>query len=944
MAFVTDPDDLDRFKILFNPKSGQETIAIRGLGAELSGSSSTTGTTLAAGTSNFTDASADFVTDGVAANDIVVVAKQNASDTDVINYYEVQSVVDLNTLTVQKWNPTTQAFDTNPTASTASDLYYKIFDPTEANAGTANPAVTDGVSMQALYSFCKEQWRTLSDASMDDLIKFVFPFESITREQFELGGATHSDWTFNGDYSRNLIRTGGWEELNVGGTTLARYSGIITLGSLDSDAQVYYQQHATTVDPIDFVLTDSVNQAINVYDLVSLADTGTGYAITGNNTITRNDGGNWATDGYKAGGQITIIDSENSGENDGTFTISTVADAVDGALVVTGTPLTNNAADTTLQAAVDKRSFLKLFVRKKARTYAQSAIADIGVSQLETIVNRFPLAHLVDSAITKDDGLLAGSPDGTNDIVWGQTTAVATSSASGGAEGIRDATSTDGVFEFTHTGALFTTTNEVAAGDVITFGSGALNGKTYEIQSVTDADNLVLFQNPGDAAIADEDAVTYSTRTRYIVFPGSTDGVNADPTPDDTLGTLTSATVGDFAAAGVSAGDYLRITEGGTVGAALEGVYKIDSVATTTLTVNITDNENWSTGTGIDFEILEPGMFLQYKSTTATQVVASSDNLTFADADPDTITRATGSFVTDGYTAGMAITVAGTTSNDGTYIVATVSATVLTLIAEEALTAEGPLSGSQTIDGESGFVRTLNGVDFPFNWRLFGNGGSLQDAFQWIQKELRQTVDINEASDTFRGDVNDLLMSFSTPTGTGLNMFIDDLSGDDLNNATKQDLTGDNRNFAFIAGLTINWNSNFQTSTDASRKIVVFFTDPDENRTSPSTGNEFGTTGALIVDDKDSVDMTVSAAEAGASLTKSFSFDFDNNTQGGRPDKIGVGGTEYDDEVANGTRVTVVAIDTEKAQYNLVEGTINRQNSNIITLAPALERNYSNPA
>ena len=62
MAFVTDPDDLDRFKILFNPKSGQETIAIRGLGAELAGSSSTTGTTVAAGTSNFTDASADLLT------------------------------------------------------------------------------------------------------------------------------------------------------------------------------------------------------------------------------------------------------------------------------------------------------------------------------------------------------------------------------------------------------------------------------------------------------------------------------------------------------------------------------------------------------------------------------------------------------------------------------------------------------------------------------------------------------------------------------------------------------------------------------------------------------------------------------------------------------------------------------------------------------------------
>ena len=38
-----------------------------------------------------------------------------------------------------------------------------------------------GVSLQCLYSFCKEQWKVEAD-----LIKYPFPWVAITAEQFEL--------------------------------------------------------------------------------------------------------------------------------------------------------------------------------------------------------------------------------------------------------------------------------------------------------------------------------------------------------------------------------------------------------------------------------------------------------------------------------------------------------------------------------------------------------------------------------------------------------------------------------------------------------------------------------------------------------------------------------------------------------------------------------------
>jgi hypothetical protein len=71
----------------------------------------------------------------------------------------------------------------------------------------------------------------------------------------------------------------------------------------------------------------------------------------------------------------------------------------------------------------------------------------------------------------------------------------------------------------------------------------------------------------------------------------------------------------------------------------------------------------------------------------------SGVNVTFANANPDTITRASGSFVTDDWHVGDRVLVTGSTSNNGTFTIATVAATVLTLVTGDALAAEGPVAG-----------------------------------------------------------------------------------------------------------------------------------------------------------------------------------------------------------------------------------------------------------
>lgn len=75
---------------------------------------------------------------------------------------------------------------------------------------------------------------------------------------------------------------------------------------------------------------------------------------------------------------------------------------------------------------------------------------------------------------------------------------------------------------------------------------------------------------------------------------------------------------------------------------------------------------------------------------------------TFANANPDTLTRSTGSFVTDGFKPGMRVTIgnANEAANEGTFVrVATVTATVLTFTPDVAFTAEASTAGV-TVSGE----------------------------------------------------------------------------------------------------------------------------------------------------------------------------------------------------------------------------------------------------
>jgi hypothetical protein len=148
-----------------------------------------------------------------------------------------------------------------------------------ANANKGPVLDNTGVTLQALYSFLKEEWK--NDPNNKTLIAYPFPLIAITPEQFEF----RYGWTPADDSSRSLLRTAGWREYAADNATLKRqYMGVISLGNIDGDQagldagdqdKAYYGFfNSSTLDPIagpfNFNYAGPVNEAVQTLDSTSV--------------------------------------------------------------------------------------------------------------------------------------------------------------------------------------------------------------------------------------------------------------------------------------------------------------------------------------------------------------------------------------------------------------------------------------------------------------------------------------------------------------------------------------------------------------------------------------------------------------------------------------------------------------------------------------------------
>lgn len=294
-----------------------------------------------------------------------------------------------------------------------------ITDPDNLNQGTevdfdttlktitlnqAGNLSTDGVTLQALYSFCKEEWK--ADAA---LIPVEFPFVPITDESFELVDG----WDFVDDASRYLIRTGGWAVKNLASQVTQKWAGIIGLGTIEANDQVYYDQG---VGAVNAQLLGQINQAVQIID-------------------DPNGDGNFV-DGFDRSNEFTLFTREQGQLYDSANLVSIGVSALDSQAyrfpLGTGSDSKIVATDNTIDTTAPYTDATNQFSGTDVSFTSPSTITTAGALDFSTLV--------------AGDLIIVTSTSGLNDGTYEVNTANAT--------------------DITVTAATITTETAVAAGTV----------------------------------------------------------------------------------------------------------------------------------------------------------------------------------------------------------------------------------------------------------------------------------------------------------------------------------------------------------------------------------------------------------------------------------------------------------------------------------------------
>lgn len=291
-----------------------------------------------------------------------------------------------------------------------------------------DPLVDDtGVFGQPLYS------RLMIDWNDDNFLRnnSGFPMFNIDSDagKYLVGqnaagvnsGANFVDNDEFGVRSRKLVRNMGWQEINSDGLVTAEYAAIRSNATVeDNDRDLAYYQFGTNTavdDTVDFEIAGPVDESIKCYDATvtrAQATATEGYDFNNaGDTIDRNDGGSFITDGYKVGGRVIVENAETSADN-GTYLISAVA-----AGVLTVTDLDGNAVtfsdtldDNTATLTIDNRFAFSLKLRPRdddtlGKSFAQAGLADALATQLSNRAFVFGLGCVEDANITNPDATVS---------------------------------------------------------------------------------------------------------------------------------------------------------------------------------------------------------------------------------------------------------------------------------------------------------------------------------------------------------------------------------------------------------------------------------------------------------------------------------------------------------------------------------------------------------
>jgi hypothetical protein len=364
---------------------------------------------------------------------------------------------------------------------------------------------TDGVTMLAVHSRLKDDWK--ADATLPP---HPFPMIGIDFDagKWEIGGdpsGNFSGWMFADTISspvannvHRLIRNAGWNAYYDDGSFRRKFFNITTLGTFEDAANdtAYYRFGNDPTDTgaaVDVEFAGPVNEAVKFYDaeVTRAVVTPNGYDFTdgggGDDSIDRNDGGSFITDGYVVGGQIEVSNATTPANN-GTYTITTVAA---GSVGIPTASITADTDDNTATLAIDNSNSFDLFLRvrdadPKGKTFSQADLSSAGETAIVNKVIKFPLSNEADQKIDETDANIAVNSPYTQINIKYFDQAYARDGLTGGPYnyGIVVDVGTHSLVDGSAPGAASVLTS--AEGGINQFGATAYNGGTLYCHEGTD--------------------------------------------------------------------------------------------------------------------------------------------------------------------------------------------------------------------------------------------------------------------------------------------------------------------------------------------------------------------------------------------------------------------------------------------------------------------------
>ena len=746
----------------------------------------------------------------------------------------------------------------------------------------------DGATGQALYSFLKDRWQDTAAITAYD-----FPMLSITNEQFEFidnwipddgADVTATDLTF-ADANPDTITTAG----SIDFTDFFKAGDTLDVSSSPSNDQVGLTIEIVTSTVITLAIGD-----------VLVAE-GPVTATLTSNVVTQGVFDTTTTKLVRSAGWSEVLSDNTVNKRfSGVVTLGALVDNTDQPYFAQDSSFTANTENTTYTGPVNEP------VRIYSHVLGISDISFDGANHITSAGSRLDVFSVGDT-ITVTNTSLNNTTYTVSDVISPFDLLIVetgTTEASQSADMVTDLTSYFKLY-VRERGKLY------ADSDLIDIGVTTMTYIVYRFP-VSNATDLNL-ETTADTEI---DNVTTSAIGTDLNFTGAT--------------TVTSTASLPI----LQDGDFIKIV-GSSVN---DGFYTVNGLSTAAL---LTINETWTIvdDTGLSINVTADGV-----ADVSPYEVIDVEYLKNPDSGTGEV-NITGNWQT-GFTYALGDVAYDDTDSQGDgdprwyFVDATTGVSTGANMAADTgntWTIWDKTGGfgerwinsayyafSVIIDANNTVTAGNTKADSPYT---HGSGGDKENIYDWAQWALRQ-LDFIDIDATRNGNIADLLAEFVGSTlETVDGVFIDDLAPVDTNSVVFNDWSGTPRSYPLVVTVTINFNSNLSTDTDAV--FYAYYLDPD----GVVNGNEFGTTGALQVVRSPSgnvgSDISNNVPDGASGSSYQFSYAYDGDTTGGRT-------------VSTETDIVVVSIGLGTGQYVQAGGTITAAGASVSLVAP-LERNYSNP-